>query len=160
MSYLAIIFVCLAILSQCQADLIGDFCTRSSNPSVCGQVIRFDPRSNGADARGLAEIALENAVSDTQASIDVAKTVSNPSNKGIIDTCIEVFGDALDTLNQCKLLIPKQDRSSISSLRTKGSAALTDVNTCNDEFGANEPPQLTQASARPIHCKNMLVLCA
>ncbi|XP_047979595.1 pectinesterase inhibitor-like [Salvia hispanica] len=160
MSYLTIIFVCLAILSQCQADLIGDFCTRSNNPSLCGQVLRSDPRSNGADARGLAKIALENAVSATQASIDVAKKVSNPSIKGIIDTCIEVFGDAVDTLNQSKPLIPKQDRGSISSLRTKGSAALTDVNTCSDEFGANEPPQLTQASARAYTFVQLLLIIA
>ncbi|KAG6431857.1 hypothetical protein SASPL_103425 [Salvia splendens] len=82
--------------------LICDICARSNNPSLCDHVLRSDPRSNGADARGPAEIALENAVLATQASIDVANMVSNPGNKGIIDTCIEVFGDAVDTLNKCK----------------------------------------------------------
>ncbi|KAL1542638.1 pectinesterase inhibitor-like [Salvia divinorum] len=160
MSYLTIIFVCLAILSPCQADLIGDFCDRSKNPSLCDQVLRSDPRSNGADARGLAEIVLENAISATQASINVAKSVSNPGNQGIIDTCIEVFSDAVGTLQECKPLIPKRDRFSIGTLQTKGSAALTDVNTCSDEFGANEPPQLTQASARAYTFVQLLLIIA
>lgn len=153
-----IIVISLALLSQCQADLIGNLCAKSNNPSLCSQTLRSDPRSKGANARTLAGIALDKAVSTTQASISVAKTVSSPGIKGKIDTCIEVFGDALDTLQECKPLIPRLDRISISDLQTKGSAALTDVDTCGDDFGANEPPQLKQASAKAFTFVELLLI--
>ncbi|XP_057782316.1 pectinesterase inhibitor-like [Salvia miltiorrhiza] len=160
MSSFAIIFVSLALLSQCKADLIGDFCKKSNNPSLCSKTLSSDPRSKAANARALAEIALENAVSATQASIRVAKSVANPGNKAIIDTCVETFGDAVETLQECKPLIPKQDRPSIDTLRTKGSAALTDVDTCSDEFGAKEPSQLKQASDKAYTFVQLLLIIA
>lgn len=148
MSSLITIFLSLALLSQCQADLIGDICAKANNPSLCTQTLRSDPRSSGANARTLAGIALEKAVSATQASVSVAKSLSNPKIKAKIDTCIEVFGDAIDTLQECKPLLPRADPVSKSDLQTKGSAALTDVDTCSDDFGSDEPAQLKQASAK------------
>ncbi|XP_041995581.1 pectinesterase inhibitor-like [Salvia splendens] len=158
MSYSTIIFLSLALLSQCHADLIGDLCTKSNNPSLCNQALRSDPRSKGADARGLAGIALDNSLSTTQASINVAKSVSNPGNKEIIDTCVENFGEAVDNLQEAKPLIQKLDRPSISTLQTRGSAALTDVDTCSDEFGASEPSELKQATDKAYTFIQLLLI--
>ncbi|KAH6764948.1 hypothetical protein C2S52_013954 [Perilla frutescens var. hirtella] len=160
MSSFAIIFVALALVSQCEADLISGFCSKSNNPSLCDQTLRSNPRSRGADARGLANITLGNALSATQALVRVAKSVSNPTNKEIIDTCIENFDDASDNLKECKALIQKKDKASIGTLVTEASAALTDVDTCSDEFGAKEPPQLKQATAKAYTFVQLLLIIA
>lgn len=160
MSYSTIIFLSLALLSQCHADLIGDLCTKSNNPSLCNQALRSDRRSQGADARGLARIALDNSLSATQASINLAKSLSNPGNKEKIKTCIENFGDAVDNLQEAKPLIPKLDRPNISTLQTKGSTALTDVDTCSEEFGASEPSKLKQATDKAYTFIQLLLIIA
>lgn len=145
-SFVIILVVSLGLLSTCQGDLIGDLCSKSNNPPLCNQVLRSDPRSQGQNGRVLAQIALERAESATKDSINVAKSVGNPSNKEKIGTCIENFNDAVDNLEESKPLLQRRDRPSIGDLQTKGSAALTDVDTCSDEFGAGEPPQLKAAS--------------
>ncbi|XP_042065509.1 pectinesterase inhibitor-like [Salvia splendens] len=160
MSYSTIIFLSLALLSQCHADLIADLCTKYNNPSICNQALRSDPRSKGADARGLARIALDNSLSATQTSINVAKSVSSPSNKDKIDTCIENFDDAVGNLQEAKPLIPKLDRPNISTLQTKGSTALTDVRTCSEEFGASEPTKLKQATNKAYTFIQLLLIIA
>lgn len=146
MSSFIIIFVSLAILGQCQGDLIGDICSKSNNGALCREALRSAPA--GANARGLAAVAVAKAASATTDAINVAKSVQNPGNKEIINTCIENFDDAVDNLDQCKPLISFPGRSKISDLQTKASAALTDVDTCSDEFGAKEPSNLKDASAK------------
>ncbi|KAL1558391.1 hypothetical protein AAHA92_08866 [Salvia divinorum] len=160
MSYSAIIFVSLALLSQCHADTIDSLCSKSNNPTLCNQVLRADSRSQGADARGFAEIALDNSLSATQASINVAKSVSNAGNKEKIDTCIENFDDAVFNLQEAKPLLRSRDRPDISTIQTKGSAALTDVDTCSEEFGANEPARLKQATDKAYTFIQLLLIIA
>lgn len=156
--HLVTIFVALAValLSICQADLIGDFCAKSNNPTLCTNTLRSDPRSKGADARGLATIAIGKAQEATRASINVAKSLLNSGNKGIISTCIENFSNAVANLKECETQLNKRD---IGTLRSIGSAALTDIGTCSDEFGAKEPPQLKEASGKAdtfVHFANFV----
>ena len=161
MSYSAKIFLSLALLSQCHADLIGDLCTKSDYPSLCNQALRSDPRSKGANARGLAVIAVDNSLSTIQASINVVKSLSNPGNKRTIDTCIEVFGVSVDHLHEAKLLIPKQDRYSIGTLQLIGSAGLTNIDTCSEEFafrGASIPSELKQATDKAFAFFQLLLI--
>ncbi|KAH6766408.1 hypothetical protein C2S52_017391 [Perilla frutescens var. hirtella] len=145
------------LLSKCEGDLIGDLCSKSNNPSLCNQVLRSDPRSGRSDARGLAEIAVDNAESSTKAAINVAKSVVNGGNKNNIDTCIENFNNAVDNLEESKPLIRKGDRGSVSDLQTKGSAVLTDLDTCADDF-PNEPTQLTQATAKAYTISQLFLI--
>ncbi|KAH6831758.1 hypothetical protein C2S53_008377 [Perilla frutescens var. hirtella] len=155
--FVVIFVVSLGLLSKCEGDLIGDLCSRSNNPSLCNQVLRSDPRSGGSDARGLAEIAVENAESSTKSAINVAKSVVNGGNKNNIDTCIENFNNAVGTLEDSKPLIRKGDRGSIGDLKTKGSAVLTDLNTCADDF-PNEPTQLKEATARAYTISQLFLI--
>ncbi|KAI3460139.1 hypothetical protein Pfo_016802 [Paulownia fortunei] len=152
--------IVLVFLCNCQADLIGDVCSKSSNPSLCNQALRSDPRSRGADLRGLGQIIIEKARAATQATINVAKSVANGSNKGKANTCMETCNDAKHSLNDCQKLLKAHDRSSISTLKSAGAAALTDVGTCDDEFGATEPPKLKQASRKAQDLIDVLLVIA
>ncbi|KAG6403594.1 hypothetical protein SASPL_135820 [Salvia splendens] len=159
MFHLVTIFVALAValLNKCQADLISDFCVKSNNPTLCTNTLRSDPRSKGADARGMATIAIKKAEEATQASINVAKSLLNSGNKEIISTCIENFSSAVANIKECESLLNRRD---IGTLRSIGSTALTDVGTWSDEFGANEPPKLKEASGKADTFVQLLLIIA
>ncbi|PIN11601.1 hypothetical protein CDL12_15786 [Handroanthus impetiginosus] len=133
----------LTFLYTCQADLIGDVCSKAANPSLCNNILRSDPRSKGANLRGLGQIIIEKAKATDNNAINVANSVKNAGNKDIIDTCIETFGDSISNLNESSRLLNGGD---IDALKARASAALTDVSTCDDEFGDDEPPKLAEAS--------------
>ncbi|KAL1541104.1 pectinesterase inhibitor-like [Salvia divinorum] len=156
MFHLVAIFA-VALLSKCEADLIGDFCLKSNNPTLCTNTLRSDPLSKGADARGLATIAIKKAEEATLASINVAKSISNIGNKGVISTCIENFSNAGANLKECESLINKRD---VGTLRSTGSASLTDISTCSDEFGGKEPPQLKEATGKAYTFVQLLLIIA
>lgn len=159
-SSLLLILFSLVLLGKCQCDLVEDFCSKSINPYTCNLFLRANPRSKDADARGLAEIAIQNAVADTGICIKVAKSEANPSNRQIINTCIENFDNAIDNLNNCMELVKKRDKSSIATLKTRGSAALSDVATCGDEFGKREPPRLKDATDKAFVFAQLLLIIA
>ncbi|KAI3465247.1 hypothetical protein Pfo_021910 [Paulownia fortunei] len=148
------------LLCVCQADLIADVCSKSVNPSLCTQVLTSDPRSRGADLRGLGQIIIEKAKAATQDTINVAKSVSGGGNEQKSSTCVETCGDAIDNLNQSSSLLKASGGRSISDLQTKGSAALTDVSTCDDEFGESEPAKLKDASRRAQDLIDVLLVIA
>ena len=152
-----IVALAVALLNKCQADLIDDFCVKSNNPTLCTNTLRSDPRSKGADARGLATIAIKKAEEATRASINVVKSLLNSGNKEIISTCIENFSSAVTNLKECESLLNRRD---IGTLRSIGSAALTDVGTCSDEFGANEPAKLKEASGKADTFVQLLLIIA
>lgn len=159
MSNLIITFVSLALLLiTCQANLLSDFCSKSINPSLCNQVAESDPRTKGADAVGLAAIAIEKAEAAIRASANVAKSVTSRSNKQIIDTCVENFGEAASNLKECKALINKRSWVTARTLESKAAAAMTDIDTCNDEFGEKEPRQLKEATEKANAMVGLLLI--
>ncbi|KAL7154951.1 hypothetical protein ABFS83_03G039100 [Erythranthe nasuta] len=161
---MASVFV-LAILSlsllfiSCEADLIGTVCAKSVNPSLCTNILRSDPRARTADLRGLGQISVEKAKAATQDTISAAKSVGG-SGKPAAETCVSVCGDAIDNLNQCSAYLKASGRARIGDLQTKGSAALTDVSTCDDEFGDSEPANVKQASRKAQDIIDMLLVVA
>ncbi|KAI3465248.1 hypothetical protein Pfo_021911 [Paulownia fortunei] len=150
----------LAFLCNSQADLIGDVCSKSINPSLCNRSLRSDPRSRGADLRGLGQISIDNAKAATQTTLKVANSLASGPDREKAKTCVETCGDAIDNLNQCRGLLNGRSRRSISDLQTKGSAALTDISTCDDEFGGSEPAKLKQASRRAQDLVDVLLVIA
>lgn len=159
MGSIVITFVSLALLlSTCHAYLISDFCSKSINPSLCNQVAGSDPRTKGADAASLAAIAIEKAEAALRASVSVAKSVTSRSNKQIIDTCIENFDEAASNLKECKELINRRSWASARALESKGAAAMSDIETCSDEFGEKEPRQLKEATEKANALVELLLI--
>ncbi|KAG8390977.1 hypothetical protein BUALT_Bualt01G0139900 [Buddleja alternifolia] len=138
--------IVLALLFISEADLISDVCSKAQKTFLCNQALRSDPCSRGANLPGLGKIAIDESRAAVQNTIKVAKLFDNRGNKGKSETCIETCGDAIDNLNDCQKLVKARDKFSLNTLQTKASAALTDVSTCDDEFGAGEPAKLKEAS--------------
>ncbi|PIN21097.1 hypothetical protein CDL12_06198 [Handroanthus impetiginosus] len=157
-----LVSILLSFSCKCQGDLIGDVCPNTRNPSLCNQTLRADIRSPTASIRGLGEIILENAQASTQATLDVAKAINNKKDNivGEADICIKTCNDAIHNLNGCLPLPKARDRESVSALKAKVTTALTDVSTCDEEFGAREPPQLKKASSKAKDFISMLLVFA
>ncbi|XP_073126457.1 pectinesterase inhibitor-like [Henckelia pumila] len=151
----------LALLCiNCNADLIDDVCSKSMNPSLCTKSLRSDPRSPGSDLRGLGQITIDHAQAATQVTIGVAKSLRAGGTKAKADTCVECCTDAIDLLKECSTLLRDTRRGAIEDLKTKGSAALTDISTCDDEFGSEEPPKLEKASHTTQDLMDILLVIA
>ncbi|KAL0322984.1 UNVERIFIED_CONTAM: hypothetical protein Sangu_1917700 [Sesamum angustifolium] len=104
-----------------------------------------------SDPRADAQAAVQQSIAATQAVIQAAKSVLNGGNKEIVKTCIETSNDAIGNLNDVKSLLPRaRDALSIDTLKTRASAAVSNVGTCDDEFGAREPPQVKAATQKAI----------
>ncbi|KAL6511218.1 hypothetical protein OROHE_020587 [Orobanche hederae] len=142
---IALSFTCTCVA---QTSWISRICSMSRNSIVCYRALMSDPRSSYNDIKILGEIIIYKSQAATQAAINVTKSVENNDNKEIIETCIETQNDAKDMLKECLVLLEKAryDEPSKSALNNAASAALTDVGTCDDEFGSSEPPKLKRAS--------------
>ncbi|KAL2230997.1 UNVERIFIED_CONTAM: hypothetical protein Sindi_1694100 [Sesamum indicum] len=104
-----------------------------------------------SDARADAQAAIQQSIAATQAVIQAVKSVANGGNKQIVKTCIETSSDAISNLNEVKSQLPRaRDPFSIDTLKTKASAAVSNVGTCDDEFGAQEPPKVKAATQKAI----------
>ncbi|KAK4434337.1 hypothetical protein Salat_0596500 [Sesamum alatum] len=112
-----------------------------------------------SDPRADAQAVIQQAVAATQAVIQVAKSVQTGGNKQIVEVCIETSGDAIDNLNAIKVQLPKaRDPRSIRTLQAKAAGAMTDVGTCDDEFGDSEPPQVAAATKKAHDLINQLLI--
>ncbi|KAH6796143.1 hypothetical protein C2S51_037129 [Perilla frutescens var. frutescens] len=151
LSQLATLLLC-TFFCCCQSDLIADVCSKATNPSLCTQVLKSDPRTSGADLRGLGQIIIEKSTTATNDTLAVAKSFSGGNNTGVVDVCSETCIHAIDVLHDCSQLLKDFDgsESSKSDLKNKGSAALTNVATCDDAFeeSGGEPPQVKEASEK------------
>ncbi|KAL3624458.1 hypothetical protein CASFOL_031126 [Castilleja foliolosa] len=96
------------------------------------------------DLPALGQTLAKNAITAAQDVIKIAKSIGGE----IADTCVETSNDAIDNLNECIGYLKKLDKSSIDDLKTKASAALTNVGTCDDEFGSGEPANLKAANKK------------
>ncbi|KAL2498133.1 Pectinesterase inhibitor 2 [Abeliophyllum distichum] len=138
---LSLAFLCNCLtFDNVKADLIGDLCSSVANPSFCNHALRSDPNSAKADLRGLGEVAHDKATASAETTLNLAKALG----KGKLPrTCVEVIGEAIDSLNECQGSLRGNDKG---TLNIKASAALDDLATCDDEYGAKEPTNLKQAS--------------
>ncbi|KAK4434340.1 hypothetical protein Salat_0596800 [Sesamum alatum] len=111
-----------------------------------------------SDLRADAQVVINQALAATQGVIKAAKSVQTGGNRDIVETCIETSGDAIDNLNDSKELLKARDRASIDTLKAKVAGALTDVGTCDDEFGDSEPPQVAAATKKAEDLINQLLV--
>ncbi|CAA2972752.1 pectinesterase inhibitor-like, partial [Olea europaea subsp. europaea] len=141
MAFKSFLLVSLAVgfLYGCQADLVDEICSTSANSSFCNQILR----SRGAkNLHNLGKIALDKALEATKAT---RRAVLSVGKGPTASTCVKVCQDAINNLNECRNLLKASD---ISTLLLKVSVALTDVETCDDAYGGQEPPQISQATQR------------
>lgn len=156
-SFFLLASLSLSFLCNCHGDLISDVCSKALNPSLCTQTLNSDPRSRGADVKGLGQIVIEKAEAATNDAIRVVKSISTEKNKEIVDVCVETFKDAIDDLINCSQLLKKGSKG---DLEAKGSGALTNVGTCDDEFEESEPPKVKMATKRAQDIIDiLLVIC-
>ncbi|EPS58195.1 hypothetical protein M569_16620, partial [Genlisea aurea] len=155
-----ILFVTLFLASTLavHADLIDNVCKTTVKPRFCETELRSNPRSRGANLSLLGQIAIAKASVATKSAIAAANAAKNKKNAEIIDTCVETFGDAIDNLKECKVLI--KTHGAKNDLQTKASAAYTDAGTCDDEFGDSEPANLKAASQRAQDLISVLLAVA
>ncbi|KAK4434338.1 hypothetical protein Salat_0596600 [Sesamum alatum] len=112
-----------------------------------------------SDSRADAQAVTQQAIAAAQAVIQVAKSVDSGGNRQTVGLCIETSSDAIDYLSQIKSLLPKaDDRASIDTLKAKAAGALNDVGTCDDAFGASEPPQVAAATKKVQNLINQLLV--
>lgn len=123
--------LCIGIGSFVSADLVGDICAKSQNPSFCLDFFKSD---HSATLVNLGIKAIDRAGSsagDTKKLIDsLVKGTTDPSLKGKYQSCSENYGDAVSTLSEAR-----KSLNDPKTLNIKVSAVMTDVDTCEDGFG-------------------------
>ncbi|KAG8377550.1 hypothetical protein BUALT_Bualt08G0044800 [Buddleja alternifolia] len=144
-------------LCNSQADLIDDVCSKSTNPTLCKNTLRSDPRSRGADVRGLGIIIANKAVSVTIATQKIVESLPNGANK---DACVFYCKDAFVYLNTCPDFLKLGQPNLIIALKTAVSRALNDLRTCDAKFGATEPGNLKASSKQAQDYANILSVIA
>lgn len=160
--YLATLSLELTFLFICKADLSGKICSQVSNPSLCKRTLTSDPRFRGADLRVLGEIIIDKSIPATILVKNVAKKYRKGSSIDVsrADECIELAGDSGDALTECKSLIKSRDRFNISTLGVRASAAMADLETCNDDYGSKEPVKIERATGIAKDLIEVLVVIA
>ncbi|KAL8490177.1 hypothetical protein ACS0TY_025908 [Phlomoides rotata] len=146
----------LVVLCNCQADLISNVCSTAINPYLCTQTLKSDPRSRGADLKGLGQIAIVKAEAATQNAIGVVKSFSG-NYKDVVEICVETSNQAIDDLKESSQLLHAGRKADV---QTRGSSALTNVGTCDDEFGDSEPPKVKEATKRAQDLISILLVIA
>ncbi|KAL3616169.1 hypothetical protein CASFOL_039559 [Castilleja foliolosa] len=147
----------LSLLCICQADdLISRICPKTTNPPLCFQTLRSDPRAGGADLRGLAKIIIEKSINAVQDVIANAKSIGGEK----ANTCVETSRVAIDELNQCVGYLNETSRATGSEIVAISWDAIRNVATCDHEFGSDEPPKLKTASQKVQDLINVLIFIA
>ncbi|KAL8494587.1 hypothetical protein ACS0TY_025423 [Phlomoides rotata] len=146
----------LASIYISQADLISDICKQAVNPSLCTQTLTSDPRSRGADLKGLGQIAIEKGEAATHDAIGVVMSFSGKF-KAVVETCVETFNNAIDNLKESSQALNAGRKGDVQA---KGSGALSNAETCDDEFGESEPAKVKKASKRAQDIIDILLVIA
>ena len=141
---LTLLVVALLItISSADQALIKSICSKARNQALCYNIFK---NSGNADRSGLGQISTDVALGKAQTTLNLVKSLAaketDPKIKGQYKTCLEVYGDASDNLNECK---PAFAKNEFRLANLKASAAYTDVDTCSDD-GKNIAPQLKAAN--------------
>ncbi|WOH15814.1 hypothetical protein DCAR_0935360 [Daucus carota subsp. sativus] len=133
----------LITISSADQALIKSICSKARNQALCYNIFK---NSGNVDRGGLGQISTNVAFGKAQTTLNLVKSLAaketNPKIKGQYKTCLEVYGDASDNLNECK---PAFAKNEFRLANLKASAAYTDVDTCSDD-GKNIAPQLKAAN--------------
>ncbi|XP_059630023.1 pectinesterase inhibitor-like [Cornus florida] len=132
-------------------ELITSICSSTTNPSLCVQSLKSDPRTASADLKGLGAISIDIAQSNAKSTLNMivslVKQTTDPKLKGRYDTCRENYDDSVSDFDECRKFLKSGD---YASLNTYASSALDGPDTCNDGFEGPpaEPPQLQAANKK------------
>lgn len=85
---------------------------------------------------------IDQSIAAVRNCINAVKSVKG--QKQVVDTCIEVLNNSIDNLRQTAAAAKAGKKD---DAKTRASAALTDVDTCEDEFGRSEPAPVKSALA-------------
>ena len=147
-------------------DLVSSTCNKTLYVQLCESSLRSDPRSESADPRGLAAIALDQSLAkgvDTIAHIDNLRSESaSDASKALVisrlSDCTAAYSDALENLRDSAQAL---DDESYETLRSLVSAAMTDSETCEDGFMEIEgysSPLTEQNQCFSRLCSNFLAI--
>ncbi|CAH9080381.1 unnamed protein product [Cuscuta europaea] len=156
-------FLVALITRNVNADLIDTVCAKTQHPPICQKALRSDPRSKNADLKGLGFISIDITTDKAKSGKTLVQSLmgksTDPKEKSALSSCLENYGDSIDTLGECPDLLKSGDYNGVN---VKASSALDDIGTCDDGFedlGKPEPAQLKDASfnAQAV-CEIILVI--
>jgi pectinesterase inhibitor-like protein len=122
------------------ANLVDDVCKKTINPSLCKSSLKSD--AHDLTALGHAGIEL------VQATAETAKGIAASGDSEIFKTCEKNYDEVLNRINEAKKALKSRD---FGGLNIIVSAAITDVQTCDDSFAeakVQQTPALNQANEK------------
>ncbi|KAL5717580.1 hypothetical protein ACHQM5_010562 [Ranunculus cassubicifolius] len=121
-------------------DLITTTCSRTYYVDLCLSTLRADTRSQKADLKGLAKIALDISHANATNIISHLRE-SKPQNDAsghlksyylsCVEDCVDEYQDALGNLEEANTALDSNWFATADSFTT---AAMTDSETCEDGF--------------------------
>lgn len=133
--------------SKVSKDLLAQICKTTPNQLFCLKFLNSVPGLANLSIKGLAQDSIEKAESNANAIIGLIGALlknakNSPRLKGQYESCLENFNDAIDSLNDAKAALVS---GGPGDLNNYASSALTDVDTCGEDF-TGESPQLKTAT--------------
>ncbi|XP_060188426.1 pectinesterase inhibitor-like [Lycium barbarum] len=144
----SLLLICF-ILTSVKADLIDDVCSKTQHKDICLSALKGDPRSKGANLKGLMMISMDLSQKNAQSVRDLVEKLldeaTDPELKSRYSFCCTSYNDAIDNLKKLPDLFMSKDYNGIN---THASAALSDPSKCDDKFSGPpaEVPQLKDAN--------------
>ncbi|KAL5698587.1 hypothetical protein ACHQM5_029605 [Ranunculus cassubicifolius] len=127
-----------------EEDLIATTCGHTLYVDLCLSSLREDPRSETADLKGLAKIALDISLVNATKMISHLTQLKSQNDTSLpfdsffsscMDDCIDEYQEAAGNLEDANDALEKNSLATVDSLIT---AAMTDSDTCEDGFGDKE----------------------
>ncbi|KAL7175364.1 hypothetical protein ACSBR2_029045 [Camellia fascicularis] len=98
MTRIVLLFVLFSLNCHSHADLIADTYKKSENPDLCNSTLRSDPRSAKADAKGLARIMLEAALTKASTTFNQVKKLLSKTTEPVLKGCLTVCTDKYESI--------------------------------------------------------------
>ncbi|THG18100.1 cell wall / vacuolar inhibitor of fructosidase 1-like [Camellia sinensis] len=152
MTRIVLLFVLFSLNYHSRADLIADTCKKSEFPDLCNSTLRSDPRSAKADAKGLALIMLEVALTKASTTFNQVKKLLSKTTEPVLKECLSLCAHLYESIIQ---EIPKAIQnvgSNNNEAIHQGDLAITDADTCEGIF--NEEPNKRKS---PFTANNIAV---
>ncbi|XP_028053959.1 pectinesterase inhibitor-like [Camellia sinensis] len=99
MTRIVLLFVLFSLNYHSHVDLIADTCKKSENPDLCNSTLRSDPRSAKADAKGLARIMIEAALTKASTTFNQVKKLLSKTTEPVLKGCLTICTDYLLVYN-------------------------------------------------------------
>ncbi|KAJ8636361.1 hypothetical protein MRB53_010628 [Persea americana] len=133
---LALIFSSPPVIAD---DLIVDTCKKTLHNDLCLSILRSDPSSQKADLKGLLAIALKAANKSAADAVEHIATLKGETTDYYVEqrlsACSEHYQDAMDQIDDSEEAL---DSNGYSDFNTWVTAAMSDAESCEDEF--NDEP--------------------